>query len=158
MARRPRRRGFSLLEVVVATLVMAAMALPLFQLLEGGLRGTRATIHEIRGTHLAAELAEQVDTLPFAVVEDLVPLAGSRNLESLSGEREGELVDQSPIGDSAFRFHLTPLPRNYQRSLLLTRPEADLVLAEARVHWEAGSLPAGTVRLRRALVRDSLLP
>jgi hypothetical protein len=141
------------MEVVVATLVMAAAAIPLFQLFQGGIRATRATIHEIQGTHLAAEIAEQVETIPFDILERLAP-SGSRTLAS----QQGTLSDGLSLDGSNYSFHLSPLPGGFERKLILTRTQRDLILAEANVSWKRGSLPARTILFRRFLARDSLFP
>lgn len=149
------------MEVVVATLFMSAVAIPLFELMEGGFRSTRATIHEVRGTHLAAEIAEQVETLPFEVLAELVP-TGTVTLHSHEGEgtglREGELVDGARLPGPGFSFHLSPLPQEFRRNLQLTRSEPDLILAQAEVSWGSARLPSRRILLRRALTRDSLIP
>lgn len=152
--KRPRaRRGLSLLEVVVATLVLAAVAVPLFGLFESGIRTTHATIHEVQGAHLAAELAEQVETIPFDRLQAAVP-SGERTFAS----HDGTLEDAAPLGPSGFAFHVAALPRGFSRSLKLIREETDLILAEVEVGWQVATLPRRRIQLRRYLGRDSLLP
>lgn len=150
--RRPRA-GLSLIEVVVATMVMATVAVPLFQLFQGGLRSTHATIHEVLGTHLAAELAEQLEAVPFD--ELAATLDGD---EARFTSTDGNLEDGAPVGASPYTFHLSPLPPGFSRQLQLTRARPGLMMARVTVAWKVGTLPARTLEVPRALVRDSLLP
>jgi hypothetical protein len=142
-----------MIEVVVATLVMAAVAIPLFGLFQSGIRTTHATIHEVQGVHLAAELAEQVETIPFDELGAAVP-SGERRYSS----QDGTLEDGVALGPAGFAFRVTPLPRGFSRRLRLVREEADLILAESEVGWSVGDLPVRQVLLRRYLARDGLLP
>lgn len=150
---RRRRRGLSLIEVVVATMVMATVAIPLFQLFQGGLRSTHATIQEVLGTHLAAELTEQLEIVPFD--ELAAALDGD---EGRWTSADGDLEDGAPIGDSPYAFHLSPLPPGFSRQLLITRSRPDVLQARVQVTWKVGTLPGRTLELPRALVRDSLVP
>ncbi len=61
------RRGVSLLEVLVASIVMVALVLPLLVVFSGTIRTTEVSIQEVWAQHLATELMEQVKVLPFAV-------------------------------------------------------------------------------------------
>lgn len=62
-----RRKGLSLIEVLVASGVLTAVLLPLLLLLSQTVRGTEMSLDEIRATNLAAELLEQMQVLPGSV-------------------------------------------------------------------------------------------
>lgn len=154
MSRRPpRRAGLGLIEVVVATMVLAAVAIPLFTLFRTGVRATHATIHEILATHLAAELAEQLETVPFD--ELAADLGGD---ERVYDSDAGELVDGGAIGETSYAFHVSPLPPGFARQVTLRRAAPTLIYAAVEVTWRRPGGPPRTVELRRALTRDRLVP
>lgn len=147
------RRGLSILEVAVAALVMGVVLIPLMGLMQGGVRTTRASLDEVRGANLAAELAEQLETLPFEVV--LAACAGEgRELDS----EAGQLADRRRLASThPQRLHLSPLPTGYRRRLVLERLEDDLVLTRIHVAWPRAGAPDATrqVELRRVIARDA---
>lgn len=61
------RQGLSLIEVLVASIVMVALVLPLLMVFSGTIRTTEVSIQEVWAQHLATELMEQVKVMPFAV-------------------------------------------------------------------------------------------
>lgn len=148
------RRGVSVLEVVVAVMVLATVSVPLLEIFQGGLRTTRATMREIAGTNLAAEVAEQLETVPFDVLLREVE-TGPRTWSSIDRTLE-DGREVSP--ESGWLFRLTAPPPGFTRELVAELVDLDLIHAEVRVTWIPRGRGPRTIRLRRALARDSLLP
>ncbi len=133
----------------MAALVLAAIAIPLLEVLQGGLRVTRATVHELVGTHLAAELIEQVETWPFPVLEAL-----SKGGEASVTSASGVLVDGAPAGPGPLCYRLSPLPIGFERSLSLHLTAPDLVAVEAKISWPLSPTLRRDLVLRRMVADD----
>lgn len=146
------RRGMSILEILVATMVMAVVAIPLMELYQQGVRTTRSSIYEVVGANLAAEVAEQLETLPHP---SLVSCCGGA--DRLLASRNGTFADGTPV-DGSYSFRLSPLPRGYERSLRLEVVADDVVVADVQVDWSVGGERERHITMRRALVRDEVSP
>jgi hypothetical protein len=148
------RSGLSLVEVLVAALVLAVVAIPLLDLFRSGIHETRAGLDEVLAANLAAELGEQLETLPFA---SLAQATGP--LRRRYSSADASLVPSGPIaGASGDVFRCSPLPHGFSRSVSLQRLAADVLLAEVLVEWSPGGVRPRRMLVRRCLTRDSLLP
>lgn len=146
VARRPRRSGLNLVEVLVASALLGLIAVPLFDLFGSGLRTTHATIGEIRAANLAAELAEQLEALPFEALQDF-----TRDETRTLGAPSAPLRDGLPIS-SGFAFRLAPLPKGFTRELRLEPSSGGWIRARVEVRWTTARLRPRKVVLVRALV------
>jgi len=61
------RYGVSLVEVLVASVVMVALVIPLLVVLSSTVRTTEVSLQEVKAQHLACEIMEQLKVLPFTV-------------------------------------------------------------------------------------------
>lgn len=148
------RRAMTILEVVIASMVLAVIAVPLIEVFQGGMRATRATVQEIQGANLAAELAEQIEIVPYEVLKD--EIKGSDRFYSSQG---GSLDNRSPISELRhWHFRVSPMPAGFHRSLSLRPVAPGTLLAEARVGWTVGGARERDIVIRRMVVRDSILP
>ena len=148
------RRGMTIIEVLVAAMIMAAVAVPLLGLFQGGVRTTKATIQEVVGANLAAEMAEQVVTVPFAKVAKLVPYAGD---EHTFMSTDGSLADGLQFTEE-YGFHLATLPRGFARALNCRRLSDDIIILSSLVEWSVADRRIRKIVVKKCLVRDSLLP
>ena len=144
----------SIVEVLVAAMIMAAVAVPLLGLFQGGIRTTKATIQEVVGANLAAEMAEQVSTVPFLDIATIIPNVGD---EQTFMTADSTLADKAPFAGN-YSFHLSPLPKGFDRALNCRRLCADILIISALVEWTVASKRVRKVMVKKCLVRDSLLP
>lgn len=148
-----KRRGLTLLEVLVASVLLLSFSLPLLELFGGGIRTTRSTIQEVMGAHLAAEIAEQTEILPFDVALAAAREATGSRLPTFaveSGARVSALSD--------FRYELSPLPAGFARGVIFRELDPETVLVSVEVSWMASDARNRQIVLRRCLTRDSLIP
>ena len=61
------RRAASLVEVLIASIVMLALVLPLLVVFSSTIRMTEVSIQEVWAQHLASEVMEQLEVLPLSV-------------------------------------------------------------------------------------------
>lgn len=149
------KNGLSLLEILVASVLMLGCSLPLLELLGVGFRTTRSTIQEVVGSNLATEIAEQVEILPFEVARAVAAYEIAH--PSSRRSREG-LEDGQRLAGGDLRFHLSPLPRNFSRGITFVEIDRSTVIASIRVSWTFDGTRSREILLRRCLVRDSLRP
>ena len=149
-----KKRGMSIVEVLVAAMIMAAVAIPLLGLFQGGVRTTKATIQEVVGANLAAEMAEQVSTVPFLDISTIVPNVG---------DEQTFMTTDTTLGDNLrfarnYNFHLSPLPQGFDRALNCRRLSEDILVISTLVEWSVADKRQRKVIVKKCLVRDSLLP
>ena len=144
--RQLNRRGLNLVEVLVASILLGLVAIPLFDVFGNSLRTTHATINEVLAANFAAEMADQLETVPFSVINEFVGKQG-RNLNS----KEGTLKPGTKIGAN-YRFLLARAPENFQRKIFLERVQSDWIRAKIEVQWTTAKLRPRSVTLVRALV------
>lgn len=149
-----RRAGMTILEVVIASMVLAVIAIPLIEVFQGGMRATRATVQEILGANLAAELAEQIEIVPYEVLR-----AEVKGSDRFYSSQAGTLENRAPIAETRnWFFRVSPLPAGFHRSLSLRPSPPEALLAEVRVGWSVGGKRDRDIVIRRMIVRDTILP
>lgn len=87
-----RRKGISLLEIVIASSIMIAAMVPLWGLLGSSHRQVTLSADEIRASQIAVEILEQVENLGFAPENgefSFTPVSGGKN--SLGNTRKFDL-------------------------------------------------------------------
>ena len=144
----------SILEVLIAAIIMALIAIPLLTMFQGGVRTTKATIKEVVGANLVAELSEQITAIPFATVESQIP--GGSDGCVLKSE-DGSLADGKAL-NGRFAFHLSSLPEGYSRELELKRVGDDYLLAKCSITWRVNEERDRKIVVKKCVVRDSPLP
>jgi len=132
--------GFSLIEVLVAILLMGVMALGVAQLFAVSIRAASGARHQTSTTVLAAQKMEQLRALTWGFDEDAQGLPVSDTTSNLANE---------PITGNG--NGLNPSPVN---SLDVNTP-GYVDYLDARGQWvgTGGAPPAGTVFIRRWSIR-----
>lgn len=143
------RTGFSILEGLVATVVLTMAALSLLGLFQGGVRRAEAGADEVVAGHLLAELGEEMAAAPAATLAEAC--AG----EGLTLDSDaGTLEDGARLG-AGWELRLSPLPVGYRRELRLRRGAPDLVQVEATVRWRTAGNRRPSLVARRLVVLPS---
>lgn len=70
------RRAVALVEVLLATLLVAMTALPLYDMFTTSYRGAASTVDRTRAVSLASELAEEIKAVPFDALGVTEPVDG----------------------------------------------------------------------------------
>jgi len=70
MTPRPRRRAFTLLEVVVSGFLLALLAVPLMGMLQGSSRSVRRVDARREGRHLLERILDRVEATDFLILYD----------------------------------------------------------------------------------------
>jgi len=144
------KRGLSLVEILVASLIMAAIVVPLLDLFKSGIETTKATIKEIQGANLAAELSEQLDAIPFA---SLMKLCASGT--TLFSSSDNTLIDRAPIDTEAgYYFNLSPLLKDFQRVIELEIINSEYIIVHTRVTWKVNKKRDRTILIKRCAAND----
>lgn len=65
-----RRRGFSLIEILVVVLIMGVAFIPLFGMFITGTKGAEEVTHNTVAVNLAAETLEIISNLPFSELDN----------------------------------------------------------------------------------------
>jgi prepilin-type N-terminal cleavage/methylation domain-containing protein len=149
--------GFSLLEVLIAALILGLVAVPLFMSLQTGHQGTERIIEESLAASLGASLLEKLSQVPFSKL----PLIPEEKADS-------ELGKVFPAADKAYAPVIEPYPGEYRRLVTIesvaqrtddpadpaNSPWGNLKLIRVRVEWQPDYLSGKSTR---SLVFQTLL-
>jgi len=147
------RSGISLVEILVASFIMAAIVIPLLSLFQSGIETTKATIREVQGANLAAEISEQLDAIPFKCLKKLCS-AGT----TLFSSTDDSLSDMTPIdANNGYYFHVSPLLSGFERSVDLNILESDIIIISTTVSWKVNSKRDRTILVKRCSADDGIV-
>lgn len=145
-----KRKGLSLVEILVASLIMAAIVVPLLDLFRSGIETTKATIKEIQGANLAAELSEQLDAIPYSSIVKLCATG-----TTLFTSSDNTLIDRGPIDAQAgYYFNLSPLLSGFERVVELEVINSEYVIVHVRVTWKVNKKRDRTILIKRCAAND----
>lgn len=135
---RKKRKGVTLIEIMISVLILGLTLLPVFDLIKMGARRVRNTQEEVTASNLATELVEQIMCMPYS----LVPVVSERPLpNSDSGDKLSN--DLSTI------IVLSNIPDGFQRFLSIESVSTRLKKITAKVEW--GNSPT------RKIIHTSLM-
>jgi len=143
----------SIVEVLVASIILAAVAVPLLTVFTGGLKMSKASIDEVTGANLAAEIAEQFELVPFSLLETITG-GGVASYASA----DGTLQDGTPLAaGSPWKLRVAALPMGFTRKVTLQQAVAGVVLVSVDVVWEPAEGRTRTLTVKRLVVDHSAL-
>lgn len=151
--------GFSLLEVLIASLILAILAIPLFSSLQTGQQGTERIIEDSMASSLGSSLLEKLAQVPYAKL----PLITEEKPDSELGPL---------FNPKAYAPVIEPYPAEYRRMVTIetiskrTDDPADaentrwgnLKLIRVKVEWRPDYLAGKTVRtlIFQTLITDDM--
>jgi prepilin-type N-terminal cleavage/methylation domain-containing protein len=124
------RPGFTMIEVLLALVILSLCVIPVFDSLGRTMRQARFSRDSVLAMQLAVEVVDQVCSMPFQAV----PLAGGHVLDS--GADGSRLIE----GRVDSLLVLSPLPEGFARVLAVRQVSPRLKRVECTVSW-AGSVP-----------------
>ena len=172
-------KGFSLIEVVIASTISVILIVPLVLLYQQSLHETQQSFDEIQAMLLAREVVDEFHTLSQTVNFDSISILSSSpdtdNLLDLSQlPHTKALINSDHVSDqtqSLSTFNLSPLPPNYQRLVRFSpanssagsqtyTPYIQLLNLEVIIRWK--TLKADTynrnVKLHSLIALDQVKP
>ncbi len=172
-------RGFSLIEIVLASTISVILIVPLILLYQQSLHETQQSFDEIQAMLLAREVIDEFHTLSQSVSFDSISLLGSSpnsdNFIDLSQlPHTKPLIKNDHISShtrALSTFNLSPLPANYQRLVKVSpansststknyTPYMQLLSLEVIIRWK--TLRAENynrdVRLQSLIALDDVKP
>jgi type II secretory pathway pseudopilin PulG len=115
------RRGISLVEILVAVGLLAAIMTPVMYTFSAGNRGMQITHEELQAHNAAIELMEQILSAPLQLIPE-------------GNYGHAGLKDLLPLGaGSPLRLHLSEIP-DIQRELRITDLKKDGKLRFKKIH------------------------
>ena len=139
-------RGLSLVEIVIAVGLLAALLTPVLFTFGAGTRGIQMTQEEFVAHNAALELLEQLSATPFA----LLPIGAFA---------DAQLKDGLPLGPSSpLKFHITAQP-GLQRTLEVKEIKSGAVVRFKKIEVRIALLdragkPSGRVVILKTLVAN----
>ena len=158
------KKGFSLIEVMVAVMIITLGVFPVYHLLSSGTRGVSVTVREVQAVNHAVSLLEIFKGLPFGVLNSFCDVSGEfqavqegwmiydRNTEKMKSSEDArgvwEVTGAEP-GAEFFRSYLGPLgngtdgPVLSELELYFKERSAQMVCSEIgctikiKVMWES---------------------
>ena len=106
------RFGFSVVEIIIALVIIAVGFLPIYNLFRQGSAGTMNTVHETLATNYASDLINLCKDIHYSDIKENV------------SEEEKKLDDDSQINDFFTSIDITPPPsveKPFTRKMKLTR-------------------------------------
>lgn len=173
-----KRKGFTLIEIIIASTISVILIVPLMALYQQSLRETQQSFDEIQAMLYARELIDELQSVKHAVgFDSMSPLgSNSQNEGFVDFTNLSQLV---PIYDlerpAEFKvrplstLNLSPVPANYQRLVKLIpvsikaktyQPHAPLLQLEVIIAWKAAQSETFNrkVTLRSLIARDEVKP
>ncbi|MBF0409816.1 MAG: prepilin-type N-terminal cleavage/methylation domain-containing protein [Candidatus Riflebacteria bacterium] len=130
-----KKRGMTLIEIVVSVLVLGLCLVPVFDLLRKSGTVTKAGQDEVIASNLAAEIVDQISCMPFKDIPDLA-------------EREFGNADNEALlmgGKISTILILSDLPAGYKRFLKIETISSRLKKVSTKVKW--GTNPVHEIKM-----------
>jgi prepilin-type N-terminal cleavage/methylation domain-containing protein len=118
------QRGFSLIETIVATSLLATALVALAQLVDAGVQSGAAARARAATTLMAEQKMEQLRALPWAVIAAM-PADVTDYLDASGNERcSGQ---SSPCGDAMYVRRWSAAPASFSSDMLIIEVDVGLV-------------------------------
>jgi prepilin-type N-terminal cleavage/methylation domain-containing protein len=154
-------RGFSLLEILIAALILAIVTVPLFTSLHTGHQGTEKIIEDSLAASLGTTLLEKLQQVPFSKLPAIVEEITDNKLAEAFGavnKAYAPVLEPPPAGALPEYRRLVSIETVSQRTddpaLPENSPWGALKLIRVRVEWKPDYLQGKSVR---SLVFQSLV-
>ena len=174
-----KHKGFSLVEIIIASIISVLLIVPLMALYQQSLYETQQSFDEIQATLYARELIDEIHFLKHAIGFDAMTSLGDpseedsyvdlSNIESTHSLFRGSTSDGEYRVSSHSTLNLSAMPHNYQRLIRLHPMNAgatfyqahpQLLSLEATIRWSVGKSGDFNrkVTLKSLIARDEVKP
>lgn len=174
-----KRRGFSLVEIIIASIISVLLIVPLMALYQQSLNETQQSFDEIQATLYARELIEEIHFLKHVIGFDAITSLGDPSdkdsFVDLSNVEPTQSLFREGISDNTYKttpfttLNLSAIPHNYQRLIRLYPMNAgatfyqahpQLLSLEATIRWSVGKSGDFNrkVTLKSLIARDEVKP
>lgn len=143
-----RRRGFSLLEMMVTVVILSVAIIPLFNYFGSAPRRTALTIHRALALTLATQLLERYRAVPYGTLKEQFGQGEEKAREALATD---PLVRWEALPPD-MRAQLEAY--KYDREVVFEDVESENGLGILRVYvrWKIGDVPPRELSLSRVVV------
>ena len=172
-------KGFSLIEIVLASTISVILIVPLMLLYQQSLNETQQSFDEIQAMLLAREVIDEFQTLKHSISFDSLTLLASSSATNGFVDLS-QLPHTKPLMRgysvsneirSLSTLNLSPLPQNYQRMIQISPanvstsaqgyiPYMQLLNLEVIISWKTlrSDKYNRNIRLRSLIARDDVKP
>lgn len=149
----PGERAFSLLEVLIAALILAIVTVPLFTSLQTGHQGTEKIIEDTMAASLGTTLLEKLQQVPYSKLPSIPEELPEHKLAEAFGDLNkayAPVLEPPPAGALADYRRLVSIETVSKRTDDPAEPEnsawGSLKLIRVKVEWRPDYLQGKSVR------------
>ncbi len=171
------RRGFNLIEVLIACMLLVVAVAPLAMLYQQSQRETSLSYQELQAASLARELITNLKTIHEIIGYDAIGHLGSYSkpekwVDLSTPEQAALFIDpRHPIVKVGSKLILSPIPQDFRRLIRIYpadsaikddvyQPVPDLKTVEVKIEWKAPLTQEfnRSIVMKTLLDRDEVLP
>lgn len=171
------RRGFNLIEVLIACMLLVVAVTPLAMLYQQSQRETSLSYQELQAASLGRELITNLKTMHQIIGYDAIGHLGNHSkpekwVDLSNPDRAALFVDsRHPVVKVGSKLILSPIPQDFRRLIRIYQADAsindkvyqpvpDLKTVEVKIEWKAPLTQEfnRSIIIKTLLDRDEVLP